>query len=116
MLACDGTDSGLMMQGARGGERSATRIVVWQDNNALRVPSSALFRNGEHWSVFTATDGRAELRPVRIGRNNGNVAEVVDGLLPGDRVILYPSAAISAGTAPRTTRNDQFTPRRSAMR
>ncbi len=80
------------------GYRVEVRIVVWQDNDALRVPSSALFRNGEHWSVFTATDGRAELRPIRIGRNNGIVAEVIDGLLPGDRVILYPSAAISAGT------------------
>ena len=80
------------------GYRVEARIVVWRDEDALRVPSSALFRSGEDWAVFVAVDGRAELRTVRIGRNNGLLAEVTEGLSPGDRVILYPSAAISDGS------------------
>ena len=79
------------------GYRVETRIVVWQDAETLRVPASALFRTGDAWSVFAAEDGRATLRTIRIGRNNGIVAQVLEGLSPGDRVILYPSAAITDG-------------------
>lgn len=81
------------------GYRVEARIVVWQDEDALRVPASALFRTGQAWSVFLAQDGMAALRTIRIGRNNGIVAEVLEGLSPGDQVILYPSAAIADETS-----------------
>lgn len=81
------------------GYRVEARIVVWQDEDALQVPASALFRTGQAWSVFLAQDGIAALRSIRIGRNNGIVAEVLEGLSPGDLVILYPSAAIADGTS-----------------
>ena len=80
------------------GYRVETRIVVWQAEDALRVPSSALFRIAEDWAVFVAASGAAELRSVGIGRNNGVIAEVTEGLESGDQVILYPSAAITAGS------------------
>lgn len=81
------------------GYRVEARIVVWQNADALRVPASALFRTGPDWSVFVAEEGVARLRRVGIGRNNGIVAEVLDGLSAGERVILYPSAAITDGTS-----------------
>lgn len=81
------------------GYRVEVRIVVWQQADALRVPASALFRTGEEWSVFVVDEGVAELRMIVIGRNNGVVAEVQDGLSPGEQVILYPSTAIAGGTA-----------------
>ena len=81
------------------GYRVEARIVVWQQDDALRVPASALFRSGGDWAVFVAEDGTATRRTVRIGRNNGIVAEALGGLEPGERVILYPSAAITDGAA-----------------
>ncbi|WP_375573255.1 HlyD family efflux transporter periplasmic adaptor subunit [Ahrensia marina] len=81
------------------GYRVEARIVVWQDDEALRVPSSALFRTGDDWSVFVAENGRAELRTIQIDRNNGIIAEVLDGLAPEDQVVLYPSAAIADGVS-----------------
>ncbi|WP_371156445.1 efflux RND transporter periplasmic adaptor subunit [Jannaschia sp. 2305UL9-9] len=81
------------------GYRVEARIVVWQNEDALRVPASALFRAGDAWSVFVAADGTAKLQTVQIGRNNGIVAEVQGGLAEGDRVILYPSTAITDGVA-----------------
>ncbi len=81
------------------GYRVEARIVIWRSEDALRVPASALFRTGSDWSVFVAQNGTAALRVVRIGRNNGVVAEVLEGLSEGERVILYPSAAISDGLA-----------------
>lgn len=81
------------------GYRVEARIVVWQRADALRVPSSALFRQGEGWAVFVAEAGRAVLRAVETGRSNGVQTEVLSGLEPGEAVILYPSAAVEDGVA-----------------
>ncbi len=75
------------------------RIVVWSAEDALIVPSSALFRNGPGWAVFVLTDGTASLRPVTIGRDNGSEAEVLDGLSEGEQVVLYPPSDLADGTA-----------------
>lgn len=80
------------------GFRVEARIVVWEDRNAIIVPSSALFRQQGEWSVFVVADGKAERRKVRIGRNNGTQAQVLAGLKKGETVILYPSSDVSDGT------------------
>ncbi|WP_193141436.1 MULTISPECIES: efflux RND transporter periplasmic adaptor subunit [unclassified Meridianimarinicoccus] len=81
------------------GYRVVARIVVWKQEDALRVPSSALFRSGGDWAVFRAQEGKARVTPVEIGRNNGVQAEVLAGLEAGDLVILYPSTAVTDGAA-----------------
>lgn len=80
------------------GFRVEARIVVWQAADTLIVPSSALWRDRDAWAVFVVADDRAALRGVEIGANNGIVAQVIAGLAEGDRVILYPSSGLSAGT------------------
>jgi len=80
------------------GYRVEVRIVVWQSDDAVLVPSSALFRSGGEWAVFVESDGHAALRQVEIGHNNGITAEVLAGLDAGDPVVLYPSAAVTDGT------------------
>lgn len=81
------------------GYRVEARIVIWQEPDALTVPASALFRSGDVWSVFVAEDGVASRRELTIGKNNGIDAEVINGLAEGERVILYPSAAVVDGTS-----------------
>jgi HlyD family secretion protein len=85
------------------GFRVEARIVVWEDDNALVVPSSALFRDGRDWAVFLVENGRAQRRQVTIGHNNGVQAQVLSGLEVEDRVILYPASSLSDGMriAPR---------------
>ena len=80
------------------GFRVEARIVIWEEGNAIVVPSSALFRQQGEWSVFVVADGRAERRKVRIGRNNGTQAQVLAGLKKGEAVILFPSSDITDGT------------------
>jgi multidrug efflux pump subunit AcrA (membrane-fusion protein) len=46
-------------------------------------------------------DGRAELVPVKIGRDYGKSVEVMEGLQPGDAVILDPADSLVSGTAVR---------------
>jgi HlyD family secretion protein len=81
------------------GYRVEARIVVWQDENVLKVPVSALFRNGEDWAVFVVSETRAHLRKVTVGQRNSFVAQVVEGLEAGERVVLYPSDRIFDGVA-----------------
>jgi HlyD family secretion protein len=73
------------------GYRVEARIIVWEDDDTLRVPLSALFRAGEAWAVFVEEDGRAVRREIGIGHRDDRVAEVTTGLEAGDRVVLHPS-------------------------
>ncbi|WP_417269706.1 efflux RND transporter periplasmic adaptor subunit [Celeribacter sp.] len=80
------------------GFRVEAQIIVWQAEDTLTVPASALFRHDDEWAVFEVSEGTAQLRPVEIGPNNGVQAQVLSGLSEGDRVILYPSSGVSDGT------------------
>lgn len=81
------------------GYRVAVRIVVWEAEDSLTLPASALFRAGEGWAAFRVEEGTARQVPVEIGRNNGVTAQVIGGLVAGGTVILYPSAAIEDGVS-----------------
>lgn len=77
--------------------RVFVRIVVWRADKVLRVPLSALFRQGEDWAVFTMDNGEAHMTLVEIGHRNTRFAEVETGLDVGDRVILHPSDRVEDG-------------------
>lgn len=79
------------------GYRVDVRIVVWQGAGVLKVPMSALFREGGDWAVFVDNDGRAERRLVRIGHLNDREAEVLGGLKEGEKVVLHPSDRVTNG-------------------
>ena len=74
-------------------------IVIWETNDALQLPTGAPFRSGSEWAVFVAKNGRAELRSVTIGRSNGRMTQVLDGLLEGETVVAYPSDQIRSGVS-----------------
>ena len=73
-------------------------ITSWRAENVLRVPLSALFRQGVEWAVYVARNGRAVRTTLDIGHRNNQMAEVLRGLQPGDRVILHPGDRITNGT------------------
>jgi HlyD family secretion protein len=79
------------------GYRVEPRIVLWESSDVLRVPLSALFREGDQWAVFVERAGRAELQQVEIGQDNGLQAEVRAGLQAGERVVLHPADRVSPG-------------------
>jgi HlyD family secretion protein len=77
--------------------RVEARIIIWEDDQALKVPSGALFRRGEEWSAFAVVDGRARSRPVRVGRSSGTEVQVIEGLREGDEIIVYPGDRVRDG-------------------
>jgi HlyD family secretion protein len=80
------------------GYRVEPRIVLWESSDVLRVPRSTLFRAGHAWAVFSEERGRASLRRIEIGHDNGLEVEVLSGLRPGERLVLHPSERISEGS------------------
>lgn len=79
------------------GYRLEARIIIWQAEDILKVPSSALFRDGDGWALFRVVDGIAQMTPVETGHSDGIETEVTSGLTDGDTVILYPSAGLASG-------------------
>lgn len=78
--------------------RVYARLTLWEGDDVLQVPLSALFRDGRNWSLFVIRDGRARQTEVGIGHMNDEHAEVLSGLAPGDVVILHPSDTLSDGS------------------
>ena len=77
--------------------RVLARVVLWGSDRVLKVPVSALVRQGEGWAAFVVQEGRARLRPVTVGHRGDFEAEVVSGLREGAEVIAYPSDLIREG-------------------
>ncbi|MDH3423531.1 MAG: efflux RND transporter periplasmic adaptor subunit, partial [Gemmatimonadota bacterium] len=81
------------------GYRVSGEIVTMRAEDVVTIPTSALFRSGEAWQVFAVAGGRAEVRAVQIGRRNEDRAEILEGVQPGDSVILFPPETVEDGVA-----------------
>ena len=79
------------------GYRVEPRIVLWESGRVLRVPLSALFREGQRWAVFVERGGRAVLTFVDLGQQNSTYAQVVAGLVGGERIVLHPNDRVASG-------------------
>ncbi len=75
--------------------RVTAAIVTWQGRNVLTIPSTALFRMGDRWAVFTVRDGRAHVTVVTPGRSDGARTVIERGLADGDTVVVQPSDALN---------------------
>ena len=82
--------------------RVEARIITWETNQTLSLPSGALFRQGKEWFAFVVADGHARLRPVKAGRPGGANTQILEGLKEGENVILYPGDRIRDGQRVRT--------------
>jgi len=83
------------------GFRVEPRIILWEGQDVLQVPTSALFRKGDSWAVFSIVDDTAVLGAVKVGRMNDREAEILDGLAEGTTVILHPSDTLEDGMSVR---------------
>lgn len=83
--------------------RVEVRVVTWESDRVLKVPTSALFRRGDAWAVYVVKGGRAWQTIVEIGHRSGQEAEVTGGLSEGATVIVHPADTLEDGArvAPR---------------
>jgi len=94
----DLTDTAEQRSGLKDAFRVEAHIVTWSSDDVLKIPSSALFRNSDRWSVFSIRNGKAELVHVTPGHRNSLEVEIVEGLGVNDEIILYPGDRVRHGT------------------
>jgi len=81
------------------GYRVESRFILWQADDVLQIPASALFRLDDTWAVFVADAGVAKRRIVITGQRNGLSAEILEGLNEGESIITHPDDSIEDGVA-----------------
>jgi HlyD family secretion protein len=78
------------------------RIVLWEGVDVVKLPLTALFRDGDQWAVFVESGGRAQHRNVKIGRRNGLEAEITGGIQLGEHVVMHPGDKVVDGVRVKT--------------
>jgi len=67
------------------------------ETRSVIIPSNTLIFRKEGLEVGLVRNGKAELVPVKIGRDYGNTVEIVSGVQATDAVIVDPSDSLVAG-------------------
>jgi HlyD family secretion protein len=75
------------------------RIVLWEGKNVLKLPLTALFRDGDKWAVFVDNGDTARKRNVKLGQRTGLEAEILGGLKAGERIVTHLSDKIAEGVS-----------------
>ena len=88
-------------QGLGGGFRVDAEFLVWEADDILQLPTSALFRADGDWAVFTIEEARARRVQVTPGRRSGLTTQLLDGLEVGDLVITHPGERVAEGVRVR---------------
>jgi RND family efflux transporter MFP subunit len=64
----------------------------------VELPAETLvLRNGQPFVAVVESDGRLHFRPVRLGSDDGVHVQVLEGVRPGDRVVLNPGESLADG-------------------
>jgi HlyD family secretion protein len=79
------------------GYRVEVRVVVWQEDDVVKVPVGALFRRGSDWAAFLVDGEQVRLQAVQLGQRNDVDAQVIKGLSPGQTVVLHPPDTLMDG-------------------
>jgi HlyD family secretion protein len=79
------------------GYRVEARIRTALLPDALVVPASATFRDGNSWAVYRIDQGKAEKSALELGARTPDWVQVKQGLEEKTPVILYPSDQVNEG-------------------
>jgi HlyD family secretion protein len=81
--------TGDVPEGIRRGQSLQIKLVLSQEKEALLVPKGSFYQEtGGNWIFKLTKDGHTAYRaPIRLGSQNTEYYEVLEGLQPGDSVI-----------------------------
>lgn len=84
------------------GYRVDAHFILWQGDDVLMVPDSAVFERAGESHVFVVEGELLALRPVSLGRTDGFFRQVTGGLSEGERVVRHPDNGLAEGDRVRT--------------
>jgi len=77
--------------------------VIWGKRRGVLIPASAVSRVAGENFVYVAQKGESKLiarqKPVKLGEIQGNNYQVIDGLQPGEKLIVSNIIKLSDGAA-----------------
>ena len=80
------------------GSYAQVRFTEATDPHVLTLSDSALVFRAQGMQVaVVGSDNKVQMRSIKLGRDFGNVVEVLSGLQPGDRAIVNPPDSIADG-------------------
>ena len=85
-----------MDAGRRVTHASGSHLLVVDDDRETRELLS-LYLGQQGFDVAVVEDGEARDRAVRTGLRDGRHREVLEGLAPGEVVVLHPGSSIEDG-------------------
>ncbi|GAB2623472.1 efflux RND transporter periplasmic adaptor subunit [Novilysobacter erysipheiresistens] len=84
--------------GLRQNQRMRARILLDTREDVLMVERGPFLEQGSGTRAYVVEDGTAVLTPIRTGVSSLNAVEILEGLQPGDRVVV--SGSDQFGDAP----------------
>ena len=81
----------------RPGMSAVVDLQVRTARRAVAVPAAAVFRTGRRDAVWIVQNGEARRRLVRLGAQGSARVQVVEGLEPGDRVVVHGADRVREG-------------------
>lgn len=89
-FAVDMTFKGKIPENIRRGQSLQIRIALSDETEALLIPRGGFYQQtGGNWIFKVNKNGDKAYRiPIRIGRQNPDYYEVLEGLEPGDKVVV----------------------------
>ncbi|HMU15231.1 MAG: efflux RND transporter periplasmic adaptor subunit [Bacteroidetes bacterium] len=80
----------------RRGQTFQVRLQLSEDLQAVMLPRGPFFQDtGGQWVYVVDAEGKAVKREVKLGRQNPDMYEVLEGLRPGDHVVTSRYAAFN---------------------
>jgi membrane fusion protein (multidrug efflux system) len=77
------------------------RIITHTNPQAIVVERKDIFQDGDSFFVYILGQGAAEKRPVKLGRLQGLDVEILEGLNPGDELIVEGQLLLDQDTKVR---------------
>lgn len=88
------------------GMSARVRLAVDTRADVVAVPDQAIQSSDEGAFVYVVEQGLANRRAVQVGLSGGGWTEIVDGLAPGQHVVVSGHAAVADGVRVRITGSD----------
>ncbi len=98
------------LESVRPGMAADVDIVLNQTEDSLVIPHQALRELHGETGTFVLIDGQARWRTVRVGAAQNGLVPILDGLQPGDELIVTPHPQL-VDTRSVVARNDWRRPR-----
>ncbi len=94
----------------RAGMVAKVRVQLSQIKGVPMIPTSALVQSAQTRVAFVVRNGKAEKRTLKLGPQKGNRIAVLQGLQPGEKVIVLGQDRVSDGSQVKIVQENKLLP------